>query len=135
MVTLAQNLELENQALLRRDAALLPAVDHGDRLDEMQARLADAAATARPRSSTTTSTRSTCGSSCRSARRPACSLGLDGRGDGRPRRPTTPTGHLLSGARRRSPRRSPCAARPATAGSTWACSRSGATANTRLRFG
>ena len=42
MVTLGQNLELENQALLKRDAALLPAVDHGDRLDEMQQRLADA---------------------------------------------------------------------------------------------
>ena len=45
VVTLAQNLELENQALLTRDASLLPQVDHGDRLDEMQARLADATAT------------------------------------------------------------------------------------------
>ncbi len=44
VVTLGQNLELENQALLKRDATLLPAVDHGDRLDEMQQRLADAAA-------------------------------------------------------------------------------------------
>jgi hypothetical protein len=42
IVTLAQNLELENQALLRRDAAILEAVDHGDRLTEMQARLAQA---------------------------------------------------------------------------------------------
>ena len=42
VVTLAQNLELENQALLRRDPTILPAVDHGDRLTEMQARLADA---------------------------------------------------------------------------------------------
>jgi Na+-translocating ferredoxin:NAD+ oxidoreductase RnfD subunit len=41
-VTLAQNLELENQALLRRDAFLLTAVDHGDRLEEMQGRLAGA---------------------------------------------------------------------------------------------
>jgi Na+-translocating ferredoxin:NAD+ oxidoreductase RnfD subunit len=41
VVTLAQNLELENQALLRRDPTILPAVDHGDRLTEMQARLAD----------------------------------------------------------------------------------------------
>jgi Na+-transporting NADH:ubiquinone oxidoreductase subunit NqrB len=40
VVTMAQNLELENQALLTRDASILPAVDHGDRLDEMQARLA-----------------------------------------------------------------------------------------------
>jgi hypothetical protein len=43
-VTLAQNLELENQALLRRDEAILVAVDHGDRLVEMQGRLRDAAA-------------------------------------------------------------------------------------------
>jgi Na+-translocating ferredoxin:NAD+ oxidoreductase RnfD subunit len=42
VVTLAQNLELENQALLRRDPAILQAVDHGDRLTEMQARLAQA---------------------------------------------------------------------------------------------
>ena len=42
VVTLAQNLELENQALLRRDASILHAVDHGDRLVEMQARLAEA---------------------------------------------------------------------------------------------
>ncbi len=40
--TLAENLALENQALLRRDPTILTAVDHGDRLDEMQARLADA---------------------------------------------------------------------------------------------
>jgi hypothetical protein len=42
VVTLAQNLELESQALLRRDATILHAVDHGDRLTEMQARLAEA---------------------------------------------------------------------------------------------
>ena len=41
LVTLAENLELENQALLRRDASLLTAVDHGDRLAEMQGRLKD----------------------------------------------------------------------------------------------
>jgi len=39
VVTLARNLELENQALLRRDEAILVAVDHGDRLVEMQERL------------------------------------------------------------------------------------------------
>jgi hypothetical protein len=39
LVTLAQNLELENLALLRHDAAILTAVDHGDRLIEMQGRL------------------------------------------------------------------------------------------------
>jgi hypothetical protein len=45
VVSLAQNLELENQALLRRDATILPMVDHGDRLIEMQGRLRDAIAT------------------------------------------------------------------------------------------
>ena len=44
VVSLAQNLELENIALLQRNAALLTAVDHGDRLVEMQARLEQAAA-------------------------------------------------------------------------------------------
>lgn len=44
VVTLAQNLELENEALLRRDATILPAVDHGDRLAEMRARLAEVVA-------------------------------------------------------------------------------------------
>ncbi len=39
-VALAQNLELENQALLTRDASILTEVDHGDRLDEMRALLA-----------------------------------------------------------------------------------------------
>ena len=40
VLTLAENLELENQALLRGDDTILTAVDHGDRLDEMRARLA-----------------------------------------------------------------------------------------------
>ena len=39
VVTLARNLELENQALLRRDEEILVAVDHGDRLAEMRERL------------------------------------------------------------------------------------------------
>jgi Na+-translocating ferredoxin:NAD+ oxidoreductase RnfD subunit len=39
VVTLARNLELENEALLRRDGEILVAVDHGDRLVEMQERL------------------------------------------------------------------------------------------------
>ena len=43
VLTLAENLELENQALLRADASILTAVDHGDRLKEMQGRLQDAA--------------------------------------------------------------------------------------------
>ncbi|MGZ8514046.1 MAG: hypothetical protein ACXW4H_03030, partial [Candidatus Limnocylindrales bacterium] len=47
LVTLAQNLEIENQALLRADASLLTAVDHGDRLKDMQARLRDATTSGR----------------------------------------------------------------------------------------
>jgi hypothetical protein len=45
--TLAENLELEDQALLRRATTILTAVDHGDRLAEMQAALRAAAATGR----------------------------------------------------------------------------------------
>jgi hypothetical protein len=44
VLTLAENLELENQALLRGDGSILVAVDHGDRLIEMQGRLRDAVA-------------------------------------------------------------------------------------------
>ena len=47
LLTLAENLELENQALLRSDAAILEAVDHGDRLTEMRGRLSDAIASGR----------------------------------------------------------------------------------------
>ena len=41
-IALAQNLALENEALLQRDDDLLAAVDHGDRLAEMHSALADA---------------------------------------------------------------------------------------------
>jgi Na+-translocating ferredoxin:NAD+ oxidoreductase RnfD subunit len=41
---LAENLVLENQALLRRDESILTAVDHGDRLEEMRTALAAAEA-------------------------------------------------------------------------------------------
>ena len=44
VLTLVENLELENQAVLRPDPAILAAIDHGDRLDEMEARVDDAAA-------------------------------------------------------------------------------------------
>jgi hypothetical protein len=47
LVSLAENLELENQALLRKDGSILTAVDHGDRLTEMQGRLHEAEATGR----------------------------------------------------------------------------------------
>jgi Na+-translocating ferredoxin:NAD+ oxidoreductase RnfD subunit len=45
LVTLGQNLEVENQALLRDDEGLLEAVDHGDRLDQMRTELSTARAT------------------------------------------------------------------------------------------
>jgi hypothetical protein len=45
VVTLAENLELETEALLRWDETILAAVDHGDRLVEMQDRLSNAIAT------------------------------------------------------------------------------------------
>jgi Na+-translocating ferredoxin:NAD+ oxidoreductase RnfD subunit len=44
LVTLAENLELENEALRRGDDSILAAVDHGDRLDEMRGRLEAASA-------------------------------------------------------------------------------------------
>src|SRR4029450_11984569 len=44
VLTLAENLGLENEALLRADPTILTAVDHGDRLDEMQVRLSQSAA-------------------------------------------------------------------------------------------
>jgi hypothetical protein len=47
LVALAEDLELENQALLRADAGILTAVDHGDRLREMQNRLQEAQASGR----------------------------------------------------------------------------------------
>ena len=44
VLTLAENLGLETEALLRADPTILTAVDHGDRLDEMQARLSQSTA-------------------------------------------------------------------------------------------
>jgi Na+-translocating ferredoxin:NAD+ oxidoreductase RnfD subunit len=43
LLTLAENLMLENEALRRGDGSILAAVDHGDRLEEMQGRLRQAA--------------------------------------------------------------------------------------------
>ena len=43
VLTLVENLQLETRALLDQDVATLEAVDHGDRLDEMRARLQVAA--------------------------------------------------------------------------------------------
>jgi hypothetical protein len=45
VLTLAENLQLESQALLRADPTILEAVDHGDRLDEMRDRLQKGTAT------------------------------------------------------------------------------------------
>ena len=45
VLTLAENLALENEALRRGDESILAAVDHGDRLVEMQDRLRKAAET------------------------------------------------------------------------------------------
>ena len=42
VLTLAENLEIEAQASRRGDATILEAADHGDRLDEMRAKLQDA---------------------------------------------------------------------------------------------
>lgn len=45
VLTMAENLEVESQALLGHDASILAAVDHGDRLVEMQAQLRSEATT------------------------------------------------------------------------------------------
>ena len=45
VLTLAENLMLENEGLRRADESILAAVDHGDRLEEMQGLLRKAAAT------------------------------------------------------------------------------------------
>ena len=45
VMTMAENLEIENQAVLRRDPGILEAADHGDRLKEMQDRIAATGAT------------------------------------------------------------------------------------------
>ena len=45
VLTMAENLEIERQALVERDAKLLESVDHGDRLDAMAGRVREADAT------------------------------------------------------------------------------------------
>jgi Na+-translocating ferredoxin:NAD+ oxidoreductase RnfD subunit len=47
LVTLAQNLEYENQAVLRGDASILQLVDHGDRLAEMTTVIGDSISSGR----------------------------------------------------------------------------------------
>ena len=116
-LTLAQNLELENQALLERDASLLTAIDHGDRLDEMQRRLDGANA-----SGATTIAHYDFDAFDVSLLVPfgqqtGLSLGLRGRGTVTEERYAA-DGTLRTGAPRRSTRRSPCAAQPAIGGSS-----------------
>ena len=123
VMAMAENLELENQALLRRDPSILPAVDHGDRLDEMQARLRDAVAMG-----TTTVNHYRFDSIAMRLITPfgkqdGLSLGLDGTGtmteetyDANGTRLSTSRGAVRA-------RRSWSAGRPATAGSTWRCCR------------
>ena len=117
LLTLAENLEIENQALLRHDPTILVAVDHGDRLIEMQGRL-QAAMT----SGTTTIARYRIDAATvallvpfgtQDRAEPRFRLPRDGRpGDlRRGRRPPGPAD------RRRSRRRSSCAARRVRAGS------------------
>ena len=55
VLTLAENLELESQALLQGDASILEAVDHGDRLEAMRV---DSTMRQRPAPSWSTGTRS-----------------------------------------------------------------------------
>ena len=45
VLTVVENLELENQALRRADETILQAVDHGERLDALRDRLGDASRT------------------------------------------------------------------------------------------
>jgi hypothetical protein len=45
VLTLGENLQLENEALLRKDERILVAVDHGDRLVEMKDRITSSLAT------------------------------------------------------------------------------------------
>ena len=47
VLTLAENLALEKQAILEGDGALLTAIDHGDRLDAMQSRLRESSSIGR----------------------------------------------------------------------------------------
>jgi hypothetical protein len=47
ILTLAENLDIESQALRRADDSLLTAVAHGDRLEELRARIVDATTSGR----------------------------------------------------------------------------------------
>ena len=118
VVTLAQNLELENQALLRRDPAILQAVDHGDRLVEMQARLEAATA-----SGSTEIVHYQFESVAVSLLVPfgvqtGPSLGMAAP-ERRSTRPMTRQARSNLECRRRSPTSSRSGGRPATAGSSW----------------
>ena len=107
-MNLVENLELENQALLRADATILEAVDHGDRLEEMQDRLQDAETTG-----TTVIERYQIDDVNVTllvpfGRQDSLSLGLDSRGTVT-KETYDSSGHLQSERHPRSPRRSPSA--------------------------
>jgi Na+-translocating ferredoxin:NAD+ oxidoreductase RnfD subunit len=80
LLTMAQNLELENEALLRRDGTILTAVDHGDRLSQMQDQLQTAIASGRTTISLYRITSVTMYLLVPFGRQTGLSLGLDSRG-------------------------------------------------------
>ena len=116
LVTLAQNLEVENQALLRARRIAAEAVDHGDRLIQMQAaaerRAGDRHATVRHYD--VRHGRCEAARAVRQADRPEPGLPRDGDGH----RPDLRLGRQrhVDHDRTRSTRCSPCAAPPANAG-------------------
>ena len=116
-MTLAENLELENQALLRRDGNLLTAVDHGDRLTEMQGRLRAAIRRVGPSSTHYRFDAVHVIIISPFGVQTGGSIGFDSRGT-----VTEQTydacGTLLDRERLPSRRRSPCVGRPGTDGST-----------------
>ena len=121
--TMAENLELENQALLRRDGTILTAVDHGDRLDRDAGppRRRDRERHHDDRPLRLRHRRHVAAQAVRQADRPQHRHrveGHDDRGDLRRRRQAA-----RPAARCRSTRCSSSAARPAVAGSTSRCCR------------
>ena len=121
LMTLAENLELENEALRRGDESILAAVDHGDRLDEMRGRL-ETARTSGPVLTHYLFDSIDVSLLVPFGQQTGLSLGLLGRGT-KSKRSTTRRAPSRAAPSRRSRRRSRCAARPAIAGSTSRCCR------------
>ena len=118
VITLAQNLELENQALLKRDESILPTVDHGDRLIEMQGRLQDAQTNGRTTVSHYHFDTIDVSLLVPFGRQTGLSLGLLGSGTVVDETYDS-AGKLSTEASSRLRAPSPCVARWVTAGSTW----------------